>query len=91
MPTAHGGDTHTIISPNSYSTRVAWPLLQLAEACGERSFREAAIRYLQWVSRCQDENGWFSQCTLELNTAPLTHTLAYTIEGLIESGKFAQG
>ena len=72
--------------PNSYSTRVAWPLLQLAEASGERSFREAAVRYLQWVSGCQDERGWFSQCTLEVDMPPLTHTLAYTIEGLIESG-----
>jgi hypothetical protein len=72
--------------PNSYSTRVAWPLLQLAEATGERSFRDAAIRYLQWVGRYQDESGWFSQCTLEVDSPPLTHTLAYTIEGLIESG-----
>ncbi len=72
--------------PNSYSTRVAWPLLQLAEAGGEGSFREAAVRYLEWVARCQDESGWFSQCTLEVDTPPLTHTLAYTIEGLIESG-----
>jgi rhamnogalacturonyl hydrolase YesR len=71
---------------NSYSTRVAWPLLALADAANEPSFREAALRYLQWVSRCQDESGWFHQCALEVNTPPLTHTLGYTAEGLIESG-----
>jgi hypothetical protein len=72
--------------PNTYSTRVAWPMLQLADANGERSVREAALRYLEWVAQYQDESGWFNQCTLEVDTPPLTHTLAYTIEGLIESG-----
>ncbi len=72
--------------PNSYSTRVAWPLISLAEAAGEPEFRRAALRYLEWAARCQDESGWFSQCTLEPGADALTHTLAYTIEGFIESG-----
>lgn len=76
--------------PNTYSTRVAWPLLMLAEATGNREFQRAAVRYLEWASRCQDETGWFEQCTLEVNEAPLTHTLGYTIEGFIEAGILLQ-
>lgn len=72
--------------PNTYSTRVAWPLLMLANATGNKDFRQAGVRYLEWASRCQDETGWFEQCTLEISEAPLTHTLGYTIEGFIEAG-----
>lgn len=72
--------------PNTYSTRVAWPLLMLADATGNKDFQQAAVRYLEWTSRCQDETGWFERCTLEVDEAPLTHTLGYTIEGFIESG-----
>ena len=72
--------------PNAYSTRVAWPLISLADAAGEPEFRRTAVRYLEWAARCQDESGWFSNCTLEPGTDALTHTLAYTIEGFIEAG-----
>jgi hypothetical protein len=72
--------------PNTYSTRVAWPLLVVADLAGETSLRESAIRYLEWVKNFQHDNHWFDHCTLELGDAPLTHTLGYTIEGLIESG-----
>lgn len=72
--------------PNTYSTRVAWQLLMLANATGNHKFHQAAVRYLEWASRCQDETGWFEQCTLEVSEAPLSHTLGYTIEGFIEAG-----
>jgi uncharacterized protein YyaL (SSP411 family) len=72
--------------PNSYSTRVAWPLLALAHATGDRVFRSTALRYLQWARRCQDETGWPDRCNLEVGDPPLTHTLAYAAEGFIESG-----
>jgi hypothetical protein len=72
--------------PNTYSTRVAWPLLTLAHATGERAFSTAATRYLYWASHQQDETGWLAQCSLEVGDPPLTHTLAYAIEGFIESG-----
>ena len=70
---------------NSYSTRVAWPLVDLARATGDRRFEEAAVRYLEWAARCQDESGWFDHCSLEPGEPALTHTLAYTMEGFLES------
>jgi uncharacterized protein YyaL (SSP411 family) len=72
--------------PNSYSTRVAWPLLILAEVTSEAGFRRCAMRYLQWAMRCQTENGWLEQCTFEVDEPALTHTLAYAVEGFLESG-----
>ena len=72
--------------PNTYSTRVAWPLVVVGQVAGESLLRKAAIQYLGWVNRCQHDNGWFDHCTLEIGDPPLTHTLGYTIEGLIECG-----
>ena len=72
--------------PNTYSTRVAWPLLALAQATGERTFGMAATRYLHWASLQQDDTGWLAQCSLESGDPPLTHTLAYAVEGFVESG-----
>jgi hypothetical protein len=72
--------------PNSYSTRVAWPLLDLARITGERRFRESAISYLEWAAHCQDESGWLDHCSLEPDEPALTHTLAYAMEGFLESG-----
>jgi hypothetical protein len=72
--------------PNTYSTRVAWPLAAVGQVAGESLLRKAAIRHLHWVNRCQHDNGWFDHCTLEIGDPPLTHTLGYTIEGLIECG-----
>jgi uncharacterized protein YyaL (SSP411 family) len=72
--------------PNTYSTRVAWPLLELAKVSEEDTFRHAAIRYLEWASQRQDETGWLAACNLESGDQPLTHTLGYAIEGFIESG-----
>lgn len=72
--------------PNTYSTRVAWPLLELARVTGEDAFHTAALRYLQWAAQWQDETDWLGACNLELGEPPLTHTLGYAIEGFIESG-----
>jgi hypothetical protein len=71
---------------NSYSTRVAWPLLDLAAVSGDRRFRESAVGYLEWAAGRQDESGWLEQCSLEPDEPALTHTLAYTMEGFLESG-----
>ncbi len=72
--------------PNCYSARVAWPMLILAQVTGDADIRASAIRYLSWAAACQDETGWFENCSLEPSDSALTHTLGYTIEGFLESG-----
>ena len=68
-------------------TRVAYPLLQAWQAYGVTAYRDAAIRSLRHVVAVQAENGWFPNCdnSLDLVDQPNTHTLAYTVEGLLES------
>jgi uncharacterized protein YyaL (SSP411 family) len=58
------------------------------EATKDGAFREAAIRNLEFTLSLQQPNGWFRANALEHknNAHPLTHTIAYTTRGLLESG-----
>jgi len=72
-----------------YDTFVDAPLLQLFEITGEEKLRKAAIGNLDWVIRDKmQENGWFEDCdnTVKRNDKPILHTIAYTLDGLIDSG-----
>ena len=53
---------------------------------GKEAYREAGRKNLEFVLTQQRANGWFDQCCLDDNTRPLLHTLAYTMEGLLEGG-----
>ncbi len=72
-----------------YDSYVAAPLAKLAKITGEESFAYAAARNCEFVLRHQRENGWFELCdnTLYNNKAPITHTICYTVDGLIEAGE----
>jgi len=82
--------THALMGKaRVYDTFVDTPLLQLYEITGEKKFRKAAIQNLEWVIRDKMyENGWFEDCdnTVKRNEKPILHTIAYTLDGLIDSG-----
>jgi hypothetical protein len=69
-----------------YDAYVSAPLLHVHAITGEARFRNAAERNVQWVLSQRTTNGWFSNCdnTVRHNDRPITHTLAYTIDGLLE-------
>jgi len=67
-------------------TRVAWALVELHLQSGERELLQSARKNLEWALTQQDEDGWFHACSLVRGEDPLTHTLAYTAEGLLECG-----
>jgi rhamnogalacturonyl hydrolase YesR len=72
-----------------YDSYVSAPLARLAAVTGERSFAEAAARNCEFVLTCQRRNGWFELCdnNPRFNDAPLTHTICYTVDGLLEAGE----
>ena len=54
-------------------------------------YKESAIKNLLWIiEKKQHQNGWFEDCdnTLKRNDNPITHTIAYTIDGLLDCGIF---
>lgn len=71
---------------HTYNVRSAWGLLRLYEACRDERYRCAACANLSWALSQQDSNGWFHNAGFRPEEYPLTHTIAYTIEGLLESG-----
>ena len=71
--------------PHTYNSRVAWALVRLADAVGDDAPREVARRKLAWVESRQRPNGWFDDCIFTPGMLPSTHSIAYTLRGLLES------
>jgi hypothetical protein len=73
-------------TPHAYHSRVAWPLLEVAEATQQSRYREAAAAHLRWVIGQARPNGWVEGMSFRRGEDPYTHTIAYTYRGLLESG-----
>jgi hypothetical protein len=71
--------------PHTYNARVAWALARLADALDDDAHRQAARRKLAWVESRQRANGWFEDCIFTPGMLPSTHSIAYTLRGLLES------
>ncbi|MFH1305063.1 MAG: glycosyltransferase [Candidatus Omnitrophota bacterium] len=72
--------------PHTYSVKVAWALLEVFVITGRDEYKDAAVRNIKWTLSNQSDNGWFGQCAFQKDVFPNTHTIAYTIKGLFESG-----
>jgi hypothetical protein len=72
-----------------YDTYVDAPLLLVHKRMGDPVLKDAATRNLEWVLAQQASSGWFANAdnTVKHNDRPITHTIAYTVDGLLECGK----
>src|SRR5579862_7480696 len=71
-------------TPAAYNVRTASVLLRAGLLLDEAGWRDAAIRNGDWVLAQQQPNGWFDNNCVTDNANPLTHTIGYTLEGLLE-------
>ncbi len=72
-----------------YDTYVAAPLAALYLVTQNEVFKQAVERQCDWaIQQKQMPNAWFRDAdnTVKNNHKPITHTLAYTLDGLIECG-----
>lgn len=77
--------SHTYMDvPHAYHTRVAWPLLEVHALTGEGKYRTAARRHVEWALNQANPDGWFAHIELAPGEDPPTHTIAYTLRGLLE-------
>jgi hypothetical protein len=67
-----------------YETHVSWGLVEAHRLAPERGYAAAALANARWAISRQRSNGWFAACCLSQPDRPLTHTIAYTLRGLIE-------
>jgi uncharacterized protein YyaL (SSP411 family) len=72
-----------------YDSYVAAPLAMLWRATGDARYREAAAHNTAFVLSQQHANGWFANADNSpyFTDTPVTHTICYTIDGLIEVGE----
>lgn len=71
---------------NTYNTRSALGLFEAADALDEPRYRQAGLANAHWALGRDIGNGWLSDNDLEDNRRPLTHTLGYAIQALLEIG-----
>ncbi|MBC7863459.1 MAG: terpene cyclase/mutase family protein [Bacteroidia bacterium] len=72
-----------------YDSYVSAPLLQVWKETGTEKFKIAAEKNIKWILKEKiHPNGWPEDCdnTIKHNDRPILHTIAYTIDGIIECG-----
>ena len=74
----------------TYDVHAAWGLLEADRADPGRGYADAALRNIRWALTRQRGDGFIDQCCLEHPERPLTHTLGYSLRGIIE-GYRAEG
>lgn len=69
-----------------YNVKAAWGLLEYGLAANSETHIRAAVRNAEYTLDKQRVNGWFEDCCLTDAKRPLLHTIAYTMQGLLEIG-----
>jgi len=81
-------NTHNEIA-HTYNSRVAWSLLRLNQIEPNEKWVRVARANLDFAKQ-QQKGSLFDQCAFVPGLAPFTHTIAYAIRGLMESGELLE-
>lgn len=73
----------------TYTCLCAWAIYRLGDIVNDDLYRRAAVRSIEAALRQQQPNGWFAHNCLNRSSAPLTHTIGYTLQGILEVGILA--
>jgi hypothetical protein len=73
----------------TYNVLCAWALYCFGERSGSMEYIKAALRSAEAAMGQQQENGWFANNDLSNPDYPLTHTIGYTLQALLEVGLMA--
>lgn len=74
--------------PHTYHTRVAWSLLEIFRCTNDEKYKKAAEKNIEWTLAQATETGWFRYMGFTVDEISLTHTIAYTLRGLMESSPY---
>ena len=70
----------------TYNCLCAWSMHRLGELLHEPRYKLHAVRVIEAALRQQRSNGWFDHNCLTRPETPLLHTIAYTLQGILEVG-----
>ncbi len=73
----------------TYTCLCAWAIYRFGDLVGEDRYRRAAVGVIEAALRQQQPNGWFAHNCLTHSDCPLTHTIGYTLQGILEVGILA--
>ena len=79
-----GADYRSTGTP-SYYTEVTWPMLEVARLTDDARIRAAAERVLRRIVERRRADGSFAGWSFADGEPAFTHTIAYTLRGLLES------
>ena len=82
-----GNSSYAVKETTLYNVKAAWGLCEAGVALGEQQYVDAAVRNAEYCLSRQKPNGWLPDCCLTDPVRPLLHTLAYSMQGLLEIGK----
>lgn len=74
----------------TYNVLCAWPLMRLGRLLNHGGYCDAALKAARAAMAMQHDNGWFAYNDLTRPEVPLTHTLGYTLQGLLEIGAIVE-
>lgn len=73
----------------TYNCLCAWPLYRFGEDIGDARYQKAAVKVVEAALGQQHRNGWFSHNCFTNSNAPISHTICYTLQGILEVGILA--
>lgn len=74
--------------PHAYHSRVSWSLLEVWKHTHDTKYRNTALSNIKWVLSRLKSNGWIDDMGFIKGEKPFTHTIAYTLRGLLECSSF---
>jgi uncharacterized protein YyaL (SSP411 family) len=78
---------YALAGANTYNVKAAEGLCQAGVTFDRDYWVQAALRNAEFCLTRQQANGWFRDCCLDDPERPLVHTIAYTVQGLLEIGR----
>lgn len=73
----------------TYNCLCAWGLYRFGAQQDHSGYRDAAVKAVEASLSEQRPSGWFANNCLTRPNAPLTHTIGYTLQGILEVGALA--
>jgi len=74
----------------TYTCLCAWAMYRAGIAAQNTEIKEAAIRSVEAAINQQNDVGWFKNNCLTHSDMPLTHTIGYVLQGVLEVGILAE-
>lgn len=83
---AKGDSLFALKQATTYNARVAWSLIELGLETGKQEYIDAGRKNINRALTKQNSKGWFADNCLNDPDLPLLHTIAYTVQGILECG-----